>query len=105
MFFAFSFYVSDTLVTLSLYKLLSSPFRFLGSSKFWCVQWRYVIHPALFKYLQYQQVIIDGLDTVVFTIILVFMIQREEFPQSFPFCFPFFLFPLNCIYKPIKILL
>jgi len=105
MFFVFSYYVSATLVTLSLDKLLSSPFLFLASSKVWCVQWRCGNRPALFKCLQYQQVIIDGLDIAVFATILVFIIQTEEFPKSFPFRLPFSLFPLNGICKPIKILL
>lgn len=104
LFFLFPSYLSATLVTLSLYRLLSSPCRFLASSKFRCEQWQCGIHPALFKCLHYQQVFIDDLDIALFTIILVFMIQME-FPQSFPICFPFFLFSLNGIYKPIKILL
>jgi len=105
MFFVFSSYVSATLVKLSLYKLPSSHFQFFASSKVWCVQWRCGIRPALFKCLQYQQVLIDDLDIEVFAITVVFMIQTEEFPQSFPFSFPFSLFPLHGIYKPIKILL
>jgi len=90
--FVFPSYFSATLVTLSLYRLVSSPWRFLASSKFRCVQWQCGIRPALFKCLHYQHVFIDDLDIAVFTVIVVFVIQMEEFPQSFPFCFPFFLF-------------
>jgi hypothetical protein len=61
MFFVFSSYISATLVTLILYRLVSSC-RFLARSKFRCVQWQCGIRPALFKCLQYQQVLTDYLD-------------------------------------------
>jgi hypothetical protein len=89
-FFVFYSCLSATLVTLSLYRLVPAPCRFLASSKFRYVWWQCGICPALFKCLQYQQMLIDDLDIAVFAINVVFMIQTEEFPQSFLYCFPFF---------------